>query len=87
MVNHSVQPTGDLSARLIRGARPAPLSWRLRNALRPSFIKGWIAFHLIAPFANWWGVMTAMATLEIVKIDGATGLISGATVLPPETTR
>jgi hypothetical protein len=73
MIEHFVRPTGDLAVTVIPGTVRAPLLWRVRNALRWSFIKGWIAFHLIAPFANWWGVMTAMATLEIVKIDGKTG--------------
>jgi hypothetical protein len=54
-------PRGSLSVRKI-GAKRAPLAWRLQNALRWSFIKGWIATYIIAPFANAWGVTTMMST-------------------------
>jgi hypothetical protein len=57
-------PRGSLSVRKI-GAKRAPLAWRLQNALRWSFIKGWIATYIIAPFANAWGVTTMMSTLAI----------------------
>lgn len=57
-------PSGSLQARLIR-AKTAPLSWRIRNALRWMFIKGWIANELIAPFANMWGVTTITTDLRI----------------------
>jgi hypothetical protein len=43
----------------------------MRNALRWGFIKGWIAAHLIAPFANAWGVMTAVGSLDIVLIKAS----------------
>jgi len=55
---------GDLVARKIKCKR-APLSWRLRNALRWGFVRGWIAAHLVAPFANLWGVCTIMGELSI----------------------
>lgn len=63
---------GDLVARKIPRQR-APLRWRLRNALRWSYIKGWIAAHWIAPFANAWGVMTGIGQLDVVliKANGA----------------
>lgn len=65
------QPRGVLSARRIARNR-APISWRLRNALRLSWVKGWIATHLIAPFANAWGVATMIARLDavLIKADG-----------------
>lgn len=53
--------------------RRAPLSWKLRNNLRWYFIKGWLAYHLIAPFANWWGIFTMKSKLELVHINGLTG--------------
>src|SRR5262245_32914667 len=68
-----LRPAGDLAVRHISGTRHAPFSWRLRNILRLSFLKGWIAYHWIAPFASWWGVMTAIAELRAVYIDGKTG--------------
>lgn len=58
---------GDLVARKIPRTR-APLGWRLRNALRWEYIKGWIAAHWIAPFANAWGVMTGIGQLDVVLI-------------------
>lgn len=64
-------PRGSLSVRKI-GAKRAPLAWRLQNALRWGFIKGWIAAHLIAPFANAWGVATMMSALSI-RVRKASG--------------
>jgi hypothetical protein len=65
------RPRGDLTARKIK-RQTAPLSWQLRNACRPSWIKGWIATHLIAPFANVWGVATMTARLDavLIRADG-----------------
>lgn len=67
----SAQPRGTLAATKIGAAR-APLAWRLRNALRWGFIKGWIAMHVIAPLANAWGVTTMMAALA-VRVKRADG--------------
>jgi len=72
MIDGSLRPTGELHARLIHTPR-ASLAWRLRNALRWSYIKGWIATFLVAPFARSWGVATLTSELRAVKIDGKTG--------------
>jgi len=61
---------GSLKVKHIKGQR-APLSWRVRNTLRWGFIRGWIAAHLIAPFANAWGVMTAVGSLDVVLIKAS----------------
>lgn len=66
-----IRPSGQLVARKIPRTR-APLAWRVKNTLRWAFIRGWIAAHLIAPFANLWGVMTAVGSLDVVLIK-ATG--------------
>lgn len=63
----SVAPAGTLKLRKTKTVRRAPISWRIRNALRPGFIKGWIAKHFVVPFANWWGIMCAIAELELTK--------------------
>lgn len=65
-------PAGSLAVKKI-GAQKAPWSWRLKNALRWSFVKGWIATFLVAPLANWWGVTTAMSqlALKVRKADGS----------------
>lgn len=47
--------------------RRAPLAWKLKNTLRPSFVKGWLAANVIAPTANAFGVATMMGELEIRK--------------------
>ena len=65
-----LRPSGQLVARKIPRTR-APLSWRVRNTLRWGFIRGWIAAHLIAPFANAWGVMTAVGSLDVVLIKAS----------------
>ena len=61
------QPRGTLAARRIK-RQSAPLAWRLRNTLRWGFLKGWIAAHLIVPFANWWGLVTMIGELRAVLI-------------------
>lgn len=63
-------PRGGLAARKIK-RQAAPLMWRVRNALRWAFLKGWIAAHLIAPLANWWGVATMIGRLEAVLIKAS----------------
>lgn len=63
----SLGASGSVVARKIP-RKKAPLSWRLRNALRWGFIKGWIAKHFIAPFANAWGVATILGELDIVLV-------------------
>jgi len=65
-----LRPSGQLVARKIPRTR-APLSWRVRNTLRWGFIRGWIAAHLIAPFTNAWGVMTAVGSLDVVLIKAS----------------
>lgn len=67
----SIPMSGVLTTTLIRPHK-APLSWRLKNIFRWSFIKGWVATHLIAPFANAWGVCTLMSELAI-KVRKANG--------------
>jgi hypothetical protein len=47
--------------------QPAPIAWRVKNAMRWGFLKGWIAKHVVIPFANAWGVMCAIAELRLIK--------------------
>ena len=63
----SLRPGGQLAARKIP-RKAAPLMWRIKNALRWAYIRGWIAAHLVAPFANLWGVATMMGQLEAVLV-------------------
>jgi hypothetical protein len=63
--------SGTLHTKVIR-AQKAPLFWRLKNALRWGFVKGWIARCFVAPFANAWGVCTITSELAI-RVKRATG--------------
>lgn len=67
MNNGLVNSSGVLFATKLP-ARRAPLSWKIRNTLRWGFLKGWFAFHVMAPIANFFGVGTFVGTLEITKI-------------------
>ena len=44
----SMAPSGALSVRKIK-AKQAPLTWRVRNTMRPAFIWGWLA-HVMGHF-------------------------------------
>lgn len=50
----------------------APLSWRISNALRWSFIKGIFAVYIGVPIARALGLLTAYGTLRavLIKADG-----------------
>jgi hypothetical protein len=66
-----IQPKGMLMVKKIP-ARRAPLSWRIQNALRWSYIKGWMAVFVGVPIARAFGLMTAYGKLEalLIKADG-----------------
>ena len=66
-MNGTLHSSGELSVRKIKRQGPG-LGWQLRNRLRLGFIKGWIAKHFVAPFANAWGVMTGIGELELTLI-------------------
>lgn len=51
----------------------ASLGWRLRNTLRWGFLKGWFAYHVVAPIANKLGVMTAMGRLSFIHYHNGVG--------------
>lgn len=73
MINASTRPTGALAARHIRAARP-PLAWQAANYLRWTFVKAWLAVHVVRPLANWMGLTTMYAELSAVLFcaDGST---------------
>lgn len=71
-MNNGILPSsGVLYAQKIPAGRP-PIAWKLRNTLRWGFLKGWFAFHVVAPIANAFGVATMMGTLEavLIRADG-----------------
>lgn len=69
-----LQPSGGLSMRHIKGNQSASLSWKLRNKIRLSYIKG--AFYNMAArkFSAWTSIPTMIAELRAVHIDGKTGV-------------
>ena len=79
-----VSMSGRLSARVIRAPR-APLSWRLRNTLRSSFILGLLANKSAKAFSKLTGIPTLTAELyaRLIKADGQVinyGLLSSRLV-------
>lgn len=65
------QPHGSLGTRVIRAPR-APLAWRLRNALRLGYLRGWLAWVLAPVIAKVLGMATMVARLEgrVRRADG-----------------
>lgn len=62
---------GTLALRVIR-AKKAPLSWRIKNALRPSYLWGWFVNLLAKMFTAITQVPTGTAVLRarVIKADG-----------------
>ena len=56
----------------VNRAKQAPLSWRIQNALRLGYLRGWIAKHAVVPFAKAWGVATILGEIEI-RVRKASG--------------
>ncbi len=63
---------GTLSAKVIRGATDASLSWKLRNVARWAFIKGWIFWHLAHLFSRLTEIPTVVSSLS-VRVRKANG--------------
>lgn len=63
--------TGDLRMRLIKAPR-APLSWRIRNMLRPGFIFGWLAVKAAKGLTWLTGIPTLTGELRarLIRRDG-----------------
>lgn len=56
---------GSVSARVIRGASNAPLTWKIRNWVRWSFLKGWLFWHLAFLFSRVTEIPTLVSSLSI----------------------
>ena len=65
MVGGTSSLSGSLSAKLIKGAMDAPLSWKLRNVARWGFIKGWLFWHLAWLFSRITEIPTVVSSLSI----------------------
>lgn len=64
--------SGSLGIKLIRGSVDAPIAWKLRNAARWSFLKGWLFWHLAHLFSRITEIPTVVSSLSIRvrKADG-----------------
>lgn len=62
-------PSGTLGARIIRGCKPAPLSWRIRNTVRWPFLAGWLIVAGARIFTKITGIPCMVSELRAVKID------------------
>lgn len=69
----TLKPSGALHARLIRGSTPAPLSWRLRNWLRLSFIQGLLGVLFARLISQLFPVLTITSELKavLIRADGS----------------
>lgn len=66
-VTRHLGAVGTLTAlKIPAGGLPAPLAWRLRNIARWSYVKGWIAYHIVRHIAKQFGVMTGIGELRAV---------------------
>lgn len=71
VIQGRVGAVGKLKVRKIKNR--APLSWRLRNALRFNELKALFGVAVLAPIANFFGITTMTAKLSAIHIDGRTG--------------
>lgn len=70
-INSVLPMRGSLKTKVFRAPR-APISWRLTNALRANYLKGWFGVHILAPIAKQFGLLVAYGTLSavLIKSDG-----------------
>ena len=64
---------GRLAMRKVAGAR-APLAWRMRNALRVAFVRGWLAHVLGRLYSRMFGppVLLGKMSAVLIRRDGTT---------------
>ncbi len=65
MFGSNLSMYGGVDARLIKRAR-APLSWRLRNVLRLSFLIGWLGYWLGRGYSRVFGAPVLLGKLEAI---------------------
>lgn len=68
----TISMAGTHRAKLIKGTTTAPLGWRIRNALRPSFLYGYLANYAAKLFSALTGIPTLTAELRLLLVK-ATG--------------
>jgi hypothetical protein len=72
MTHGSMAFAGNLGIKHNKGTRKAPLAWRIKNALRPSYWYGWLDNQAAKIFTGLTGIPTMTAELALVlnKRDG-----------------
>jgi len=72
MTQGALEWGGELGIKKFRTERRAPWAWRLRNALRPGYLYGWLVNRAAKTFAALTGIPTMTAELSLVlhKRDG-----------------
>ena len=71
-MNGKLGASGHLGVRVIRGSTKAPLAWRLQNAMRWTFLKGWFAVWAAKLFSRLFEVITITSSLSL-RVRKATG--------------
>ena len=71
MLNSEMGFAGDLSAKLLKASPQT--KWKIKNALRPSFMIGWLNKYLAKGFTNLTGIPTIVSELAI-KVRRANGI-------------
>lgn len=70
-INRSMPMTGSLMAHKIVSPK-APAIWRLKNALRPAYVWGWLTVFFGRWFSRVTGIVTLTSELSIRKFDTLT---------------
>ena len=86
LLKNEMNMSGELTARVIRAKdriRKAPLSWKLRNSLRMSYILGFIYSWLARAFSKLTGIPTMLGELSIRLIRASGEIIRRQTLADP----
>lgn len=72
MINSKIFMGGNLEALHIQKQKNAPLAWKIKNVLRPTFIFGWLANNAAKGFTKITGIPTITAELrgKLIKANG-----------------
>lgn len=60
---------GKVTNKVIKGEVDAPLSWKVRNAVRPSYIQGWVGAKAAKVVSSMLPVSTMVSELRLRKYD------------------
>ena len=66
--------SGNTTFNVIRRNEKAPLSWKVKNNLRPAYISGWIAKHAAKTLTKFLPITVITSELAIRKLDYSRGI-------------